>query len=149
MGIRCEPITIYELLLSSVDSLRKLHRKMTSTNASLDDRGDLTSTRRVWGEIIDNVDRGKAFRTSFFLSLQMSPRVSNQRSVLRYTHHRYNKSADNVKGGIPVYPIVFHSNNKSNIGHSRTYTQKNQRRSEGLRRCLQRIRRNCAPQVEK
>ena len=83
VGIHCGLITIYELLVFSVDSLRKLHRKMTSIDASPGDHGDLISTRRAWGEIIDNVDRGKAFRTSFFLSLQMSPRVSNQRVVLR------------------------------------------------------------------
>lgn len=52
-----------------VDSLRKLHRKMTSTNASLDDRGDLTSTRRVWGEIIDNVDRESQTREAFCATL--------------------------------------------------------------------------------
>lgn len=42
---------------------------MTSTNTSLDDRGDLTSTRRVWGEIIDNVDREFQTREAFCATL--------------------------------------------------------------------------------
>lgn len=44
---------------SSVDSLVKLHRKTKSIDVYLDDRGDLSTTRRVWSEVRDNVDRGK------------------------------------------------------------------------------------------
>lgn len=47
------------LILFSVDSLVKLHRKTKSIDVYLDDRGDLATTRIVWGEVRDNLERGE------------------------------------------------------------------------------------------
>lgn len=43
---------------TSVDSLRKLHRKIKTVDAQLEERGDLSTIRSAWGEVVDNVDRG-------------------------------------------------------------------------------------------
>jgi hypothetical protein len=46
------------LTASSVDSLLKLHKKIKSIDAFLDDRTDLSTTRSAWNEVRDNADRG-------------------------------------------------------------------------------------------
>ncbi|EAU92859.1 hypothetical protein CC1G_03646 [Coprinopsis cinerea okayama7 len=42
-----------------LESLKKLHRKIKAVDASLDDRSDLSTTRSVWSEVVENVERGK------------------------------------------------------------------------------------------
>lgn len=42
----------------SVDSLLKLHRKTKQIDASIEERGPLSTARAAWGEVRDNVERG-------------------------------------------------------------------------------------------
>ncbi|RXW23866.1 hypothetical protein EST38_g2011 [Candolleomyces aberdarensis] len=42
-----------------VDSLKRLHRKIRSVDAQLDERGDLSTARSAWGEVVDNVERDR------------------------------------------------------------------------------------------
>jgi hypothetical protein len=42
----------------SIDSLKKLHRKAKSTDAYLEDKGELNTARSAWGEVRDNLERG-------------------------------------------------------------------------------------------
>lgn len=42
----------------SVESLVRLHKKIKTLDAVLDDRGDLSTTRVAWNEVRDNVERG-------------------------------------------------------------------------------------------
>lgn len=44
--------------LLSVDSLLKLHRKTKQIDASIEERGALSTARTAWGEVRDNVERG-------------------------------------------------------------------------------------------
>ncbi|KAF8973677.1 hypothetical protein BDZ97DRAFT_1900477 [Flammula alnicola] len=37
-----------------VESLRKLHRKIKAVDANLDDRGDLSTVRSAWAEVVEN-----------------------------------------------------------------------------------------------
>ena len=41
-----------------MDSLRRLHRKIKAVDATLDDRGELSTVRGAWAEVVENVDRG-------------------------------------------------------------------------------------------
>ncbi|KDR85296.1 hypothetical protein GALMADRAFT_83937 [Galerina marginata CBS 339.88] len=50
------------LFFCSVDSLRKLHRRVKATDAFLDEKGDLSTVRTVWSEVVENVDRGESCR---------------------------------------------------------------------------------------
>jgi hypothetical protein len=43
---------------TSVDSLSRLHRRTCDVDAYLEKRGELSSTRGVWREVRDNVERG-------------------------------------------------------------------------------------------
>lgn len=52
------PINQFTKCFYSVDSLLKLLRKTKQIDASLDERGALSTTRSAWGEVRDNVDRG-------------------------------------------------------------------------------------------
>ena len=45
-------------IFDSVDSLLKLHRKTKSIDAFLDDRTDMSTVRRAWSEVRDNIERG-------------------------------------------------------------------------------------------
>ncbi|KAJ3502317.1 hypothetical protein NLJ89_g8943 [Agrocybe chaxingu] len=40
-----------------VESLKKLYRKIKSADSSLDDRGELSTIRSAWAEVVENVDR--------------------------------------------------------------------------------------------
>ncbi|CDO72738.1 hypothetical protein BN946_scf184990.g21 [Trametes cinnabarina] len=53
----------------SVAALLKLHRKAKSVDAFLDDRIDLSTTRVVWNDITDNVEREASTRTAFLENL--------------------------------------------------------------------------------
>ncbi|PPQ88087.1 hypothetical protein CVT25_014385 [Psilocybe cyanescens] len=60
------PIPLFDAHLryvtDSVESLRKLHRKVKSIDASLDERGgELSTIRAAWSEVVENVDRGMFF----------------------------------------------------------------------------------------
>jgi hypothetical protein len=55
----CSRAFMQILTFYSVDSLVKLHRKTKSIDLYLDDRGELSTTRTAWGEVRDNVERGK------------------------------------------------------------------------------------------
>ena len=46
---------------SSIDSLRKLHRKASNFDASFDPRTEPTATRAVWDKIRDDLERGMGF----------------------------------------------------------------------------------------
>lgn len=48
-------------LPDSVDSLMKLHRRAKAVDSLFDDRTEIT-TRSVWAEIRDNIERGRKFR---------------------------------------------------------------------------------------
>ncbi|OSD05850.1 RhoGAP-domain-containing protein [Trametes coccinea BRFM310] len=52
-----------------VAALFKLHRKAKSVDAFLDDRIDLSTTRVVWNDITDNVEREAQTRTAFLENL--------------------------------------------------------------------------------
>ncbi|KAF8167804.1 hypothetical protein B0H34DRAFT_683101 [Crassisporium funariophilum] len=52
-----------------VDSLKKLHRKVKSVDGSLDDRGDLSSIRSAWAEVVENVDREAQARQALCATL--------------------------------------------------------------------------------
>lgn len=42
----------------SVDSLTKLHRRIKNVDVTLDDRNELSTTRKAWNEVRDNIERG-------------------------------------------------------------------------------------------
>lgn len=46
--------------VDSVESLLKLHRKTKSIDVFLDDRTDMSTARRAWAEIRDNIERGSS-----------------------------------------------------------------------------------------
>ncbi|KAF8349806.1 hypothetical protein F5887DRAFT_877632 [Amanita rubescens] len=52
-----------------IDSLLKLHRKTKQIDASLDERGALSTTRSAWGEVRDNVEREVQARLAFCAAL--------------------------------------------------------------------------------
>ncbi|PPQ63698.1 hypothetical protein CVT24_004278 [Panaeolus cyanescens] len=52
-----------------VESLRKLHRKIKSADALLDDKGDLSTIRSVWSEVVENVDREAQARQALCATL--------------------------------------------------------------------------------
>lgn len=41
-----------------MESLIKLHARTRTIDSYLDDKGDLSTARRAWGELRDDVDRG-------------------------------------------------------------------------------------------
>ncbi|KIJ21430.1 hypothetical protein PAXINDRAFT_164934 [Paxillus involutus ATCC 200175] len=72
-----------------VDSLLKLHRKTKSTDGLLDDRTDLSTVRRVWGEVMDNVEREAQTRQAFLATLTVD--VVNTLMSLKETQERTRK----------------------------------------------------------
>ncbi|KAJ7456631.1 hypothetical protein FB451DRAFT_610867 [Mycena latifolia] len=74
---------------SYVDSLSKLHKKIKTIDAFLDDRTDLSSTRSVWNEVRDNVDRESQARQAFLSTLTVD--VINPLTSLRETQERTRK----------------------------------------------------------
>jgi hypothetical protein len=99
------------LTLYSVDSLVKLHRKTKSTDVYLDDRGDVATTRIVWGDVRDNLERGE---DDYSATHRYSPhehhfRGFNQGSVLQYSHHRCSQPTSNIEGAYvnKVYLPLF------------------------------------------
>ncbi|KAG9314701.1 hypothetical protein JVU11DRAFT_5510 [Chiua virens] len=73
----------------SVDSLLKLHRKTKSIDAFLDDRTDLNTARRAWGEVRDNVEREAQTRQAFLATLTLD--AVNSLTALKETQERTRK----------------------------------------------------------
>ncbi|KAJ7356969.1 hypothetical protein DFH08DRAFT_469880 [Mycena albidolilacea] len=74
---------------SYVDSLLKLHKKVKSIDAFLDDRTELSTTRSVWNDVRDNVDRESQARQAFLSTLTVD--VINPLTSLRETQERTRK----------------------------------------------------------
>ncbi|KAF7339971.1 Rho GTPase-activating protein 27 [Mycena venus] len=72
-----------------VDSLLKLHKKIKSIDAFLDDRTELSTTRSAWNEVRDNVDRESQARQAFLSTLTVD--VINPLTSLRETQERTRK----------------------------------------------------------
>ncbi|KAJ7293179.1 hypothetical protein C8J57DRAFT_18129 [Mycena rebaudengoi] len=72
-----------------VDSLLKLHKKIKSIDAYLDDRADLSTTRSAWNEVRDNVERESQARQAFLSTLTSD--VINPLTSLRETQDRTRK----------------------------------------------------------
>ncbi|KAF8640997.1 hypothetical protein AX17_000642 [Amanita inopinata Kibby_2008] len=52
-----------------IESLVKLHRKAKHIDSSLDDRGDLSTTRSAWNEVRDSIERETQARQAFCATL--------------------------------------------------------------------------------
>ncbi|KAJ7101010.1 hypothetical protein C8R43DRAFT_245108 [Mycena crocata] len=72
-----------------VESLGRLHKKIKSIDAFLDDRTELSTTRSAWNEVRDNVDRESQARQAFLSSLAGD--VINPLTSLRETQERTRK----------------------------------------------------------
>ncbi|KIJ68806.1 hypothetical protein HYDPIDRAFT_107059 [Hydnomerulius pinastri MD-312] len=72
-----------------VDSLLKLHRKAKSIDSYLDDRTDLSTARRAWSEVRDNVEREAQTRQAFLTTLTVD--VVNSLMTLKETQERTRK----------------------------------------------------------
>ncbi|KAJ6519438.1 hypothetical protein C8R45DRAFT_1118001 [Mycena sanguinolenta] len=74
---------------SYIESLLKLHRKIKSIDAFLDDRTELSTTRSAWNEVRDNLDRESQAKQAFLSSLNVD--VINPLTSLRETQERTRK----------------------------------------------------------
>ncbi|KAG8220143.1 hypothetical protein J3R82DRAFT_1169 [Butyriboletus roseoflavus] len=72
-----------------VDSLLKLHRKTKSIDAFLDDRTDMSTARRAWGEVRDNVEREAQTKQAFLSTLTLD--VVSSLMTLKETQERTRK----------------------------------------------------------
>lgn len=61
------PLEMSTYIMFSIESLRRLHRKIKTADAYLDDRGEQPTTRSVWSEIVENVERGASLLCSIGL----------------------------------------------------------------------------------
>ncbi|KAJ7071476.1 hypothetical protein C8F01DRAFT_1110681 [Mycena amicta] len=85
-----------------VDSLLKLHKKIKTIDAFLDDRTDLSTTRSAWNEIRDNTDREAQARQAFLSTLTVD--VLNPLTSLRETQERTKKRIkEDLKGSTSSY----------------------------------------------
>lgn len=75
-----------KIVCCSVGSLLKLYSKVKSIDGGLDDLTELSTARRAWSEVIDNVERGQG----------------DGSSLGRLTRNTSNRGPD--KTGIPGYP---------------------------------------------
>ncbi|KAJ7630593.1 hypothetical protein FB45DRAFT_915968 [Roridomyces roridus] len=93
---------------SYVESLGKLHKKIKSIDAYLDDRTDLATMRVAWSEVRDNIDRDAQTRQAFLSSLtvdvinpltQLRERIRKRiKDDLKESGSAYNDYAEN---GLP------------------------------------------------
>ncbi|KAA1468463.1 RhoGAP-domain-containing protein [Dentipellis sp. KUC8613] len=74
---------------SYIDSLNRLHRKVKAIDAFLDDRVELTSARKAWSEVRDNVERESQARQAFLNTLSLD--VLNPLIALRESQDRSRK----------------------------------------------------------
>ncbi|KAG1757960.1 hypothetical protein EDB19DRAFT_1660019 [Suillus lakei] len=72
-----------------IDSLLKLHRKVKSIDNYLDDRTEVSTSRRAWNEVRDNVEREAQTRQAFLATLTVD--VVNALTSLRETQERTRK----------------------------------------------------------
>ncbi|KAG2123602.1 hypothetical protein DEU56DRAFT_829349 [Suillus clintonianus] len=72
-----------------IESLLKLHRKVKSIDNYLDDRTELSTSRRAWSEVRDNVEREAQTRQAFLATLTVD--VVNALTSLRETQERTRK----------------------------------------------------------
>ncbi|KAJ6575529.1 hypothetical protein B0H10DRAFT_1963810 [Mycena sp. CBHHK59/15] len=72
-----------------VDSLLKLHKKIKTIDAYLDDRTELSTTRSAWNEVRDNVERESQARQAFLSTLTVD--VITPLTSLRETQDRTRK----------------------------------------------------------
>ncbi|KAF5312338.1 hypothetical protein D9619_002972 [Psilocybe cf. subviscida] len=72
-----------------VDSLRKLHRKIKTVDATLDDRSDLSTVRSAWSEVVENVDREA--QTRHALCSTLTSDIINPLTSLKETQERTRK----------------------------------------------------------
>ncbi|TFK30739.1 RhoGAP-domain-containing protein [Coprinopsis marcescibilis] len=85
-----------------VDSLKKLYRKIRSIDGQLNDRGDLSTTRSVWSEIVDSVERETQARQAFCTSL--ANEVITPLSMLKDTQERTRKRIkEDIKDSTDAY----------------------------------------------
>ncbi|KAI6045164.1 hypothetical protein EDC04DRAFT_2889347 [Pisolithus marmoratus] len=86
-----------------VESLLKLHRKIKSVDAWLDDRStELSSTRRAWSEVVDNVEREAQTRQAFLTTLTED--AVNALTTLKETQERTRKRIkDDIKESSNAY----------------------------------------------
>ncbi|KAF7367212.1 Glucosamine 6-phosphate N-acetyltransferase [Mycena sanguinolenta] len=74
---------------SYIESLLKLHKKIKSIDAFLDDRSELSTTRSAWNEVRDNLDRESQAKQAFLSSLSVD--VITPLTSLRETQERTRK----------------------------------------------------------
>ncbi|KAH6916798.1 hypothetical protein BKA70DRAFT_1485592 [Coprinopsis sp. MPI-PUGE-AT-0042] len=85
-----------------IDSLRRLHRKIKAVDIYLDDRGEQPTTRSVWSEIVENVEREAQARQAFTSTL--SSDVINPLVQLKDTQDRTRKRIkEDIKDSTQAY----------------------------------------------
>ncbi|KAF5336909.1 hypothetical protein D9611_003445 [Ephemerocybe angulata] len=85
-----------------VESLKRLHRKIRSVDSQLDDRGDLSTVRSAWQEIVENVERESQARQAFLGTL--STDVINPLTALKDTQERTRKRIkEDIKESTAAY----------------------------------------------
>lgn len=86
-----------------VESLLRLHRKIKSVDAWLDDRStELSSARRAWSEVVDNVEREAQTRQAFLSTLTED--AVNALTTLKETQERTRKRIkDDIKDSNNAY----------------------------------------------
>ncbi|TFY83128.1 hypothetical protein EWM64_g882 [Hericium alpestre] len=72
-----------------IDSLTKLYKKVKAIDSYLDDRSELSSTRKAWNEVRDNVERETQARQAFLNTLSID--VLNPLSAFRESQDRTRK----------------------------------------------------------
>ncbi|KXN81114.1 Rho GTPase-activating protein 27 [Leucoagaricus sp. SymC.cos] len=72
-----------------IDSLKKLHRKAKSTDAYLEEKGELSTTRGAWSEVRDNLEREAQARQAFCATLTTD--ILNPLTNLKETQERTRK----------------------------------------------------------
>ncbi|KAF8557363.1 RhoGAP-domain-containing protein [Imleria badia] len=85
-----------------VESLLKLHRKTKSIDAFLDDRTDMSTTRRAWAEIRDNVEREAQTRQAF-LSTLTSDAVNSLMTLKEIQERTRKRIKEDLKESISAY----------------------------------------------
>ncbi|KAG5352722.1 hypothetical protein C0989_000875 [Termitomyces sp. Mn162] len=83
-----------------VDSLFKLHHRIKSFDTYLDDRGELNTTRSVWNEIRDNLEREAQAREAFCAALTTDESQERTRKRIKEdvksSSSAYNEYAENM-----------------------------------------------------
>ena len=82
----CRGVIVDSHCRASIESLTRLHQKSKAIDTYLDDHVEINSTRRAWGEVRDNVERGVHLIQSCitFLKFVLS-RNTGTGSLLKYS----------------------------------------------------------------